>query len=135
MMEDNFTPELIKKARQAKSSEELLALAKENGIVLSEDEAKEYFEQFNKTGELSDDELDNVSGGGCQTKVNGKSYTIVTCYCKCFTGRYEPNNGRRTDHSNLRKIWSEDGMTGRLCGDCVHLGFKVATGYCEMSAK
>ena len=64
-MEDNFTPELIEKARQANSPEELLALAKESGIELSEDKAKEYFEQLNRSGELSDEELDNVSGGGC----------------------------------------------------------------------
>ncbi|MDE5753178.1 MAG: Nif11-like leader peptide family RiPP precursor [Oscillospiraceae bacterium] len=63
--ENKLTPELIKKARQAKSPEELLALAKENGITLSEDEAKEYFERLNGSGEISDEELDNVAGGGC----------------------------------------------------------------------
>ena len=42
-----------------------MALAKESGIELSEDKAKEYFEQLNRSGELSDEELDNVSGGGC----------------------------------------------------------------------
>lgn len=64
-MENKITPELIEKARHASSPEELLALAKVNEIELSEDEAKGYFEQFNKTGELSDEELDNVAGGGC----------------------------------------------------------------------
>ncbi len=64
-MENNFTPEQIEKARQANSPEELLALAKENGIELSEDKAKEYFDRLNNSGELSDSELENVSGGGC----------------------------------------------------------------------
>lgn len=63
LMEDNFTPELIEKARQAKSHEELIALAKENGIELSEDKAKEYFEKLSASGELSDDELNNIAGG------------------------------------------------------------------------
>ena len=60
--------ELIAKAKQAKNPEELLALAKENGVELTEESAKAYFNQLNpKTGELADDELDNVAGGGCQS--------------------------------------------------------------------
>ncbi len=63
--------ELIAKAKHAKKPEELLALAKENGVELTEESAKAYFNQLNpKTGELADDELDNVAGGGCQ-KNNG----------------------------------------------------------------
>ena len=61
----NFTPEQITKAKAAKSAEELLAIAKENGLELTEEEAKKYFEQLHKEGELSDEELDNVAGGGC----------------------------------------------------------------------
>ena len=58
--------ELVNKARKAKSVEELLALAKENGIELTNEQAKEYFAQLNPTkGELSDDELEDVAGGGC----------------------------------------------------------------------
>ena len=68
IMRNDFTPELIEKAKQAKFAEELLTLAKENKIELSEEEAKEYFERLNKSGELSDEELDNVSGGGCYYK-------------------------------------------------------------------
>ena len=60
----NLTPELIAKAKAAKSREELLALAKENGIELTEEEAKKYFEQLNTNGAVSDDELEAVSGGG-----------------------------------------------------------------------
>ena len=57
---------LILKAKEANSVEELITLAKENGIELNEEDAKKYFEQLNaKKGELSDDELDCVAGGGC----------------------------------------------------------------------
>ena len=59
----NLTPELIAKAKAAKSAEELLELAKANSVVLTEEEAKTYFEQLNATGIVSDDELDVVSGG------------------------------------------------------------------------
>ena len=56
--------EFIAKAREAKSVEELLALAKESNYPLTEEEARNYFNQFHFNGELSDDELDQV-GGGC----------------------------------------------------------------------
>ena len=65
-MENKFTPELIEKAKSAKFPEELFALAKENGVELTEESAAAYFDRLNpKTSELSDSELDNVSGGGC----------------------------------------------------------------------
>ena len=58
--------EMIIKAKEAKSVEELIALARENGVELNEEDAKMYFEQLNaKKGELSDDELEDVAGGGC----------------------------------------------------------------------
>ena len=40
----NLTPELIAKAKAAKSADELLALAKNNNVELTETEAKTYFE-------------------------------------------------------------------------------------------
>ena len=62
----NLTPELIAKAKAAKSAEELLKIAKENDVELTETEAKTYFAQLNANGAVSDDELDAVAGGdGC----------------------------------------------------------------------
>ena len=56
--------ELLAKAKEMKTPEELMALAKENGIGLTAESAASYFDRLNsKTGELSDSELDNVSGG------------------------------------------------------------------------
>lgn len=62
-METNINAELIEKAKQAKSAEELLTLARENDIDISEEDAQACFEELNKSGELSDDELDDVAGG------------------------------------------------------------------------
>ena len=61
---NNLTPELIAKAKAATSAEELLELAKENGIELTEEEAKTYFAQLNANDAISDDELGAVAGGG-----------------------------------------------------------------------
>lgn len=61
---NNFTPELIAKAKAAESAEELLALAKENNVELTEEEAKVCFEQLHANGAVSDDDLEAVAGGG-----------------------------------------------------------------------
>ena len=63
-MENKMMPELLEKAKLAKSAKELIALAKENGIELTEEEANIYFAMLNpQDGELADDELDQVAGG------------------------------------------------------------------------
>ncbi len=59
-----ISTELMNQAKQATSVEELMALAQENGMTLSEEEAKKYFAQLRQEGALQDDELDNVAGGG-----------------------------------------------------------------------
>ena len=63
----NFNAEMIEKAKAAKSAEELIALAKAGGVEMTADEAATYFAQLgSKSGELDDDDLDNVAGGdGC----------------------------------------------------------------------
>ena len=58
-----FSKELVEKAKTAKTAEELIAMAKAEGFELPEGEAKTVFSKLNKTGELSDEELNNVSGG------------------------------------------------------------------------
>ena len=81
----NFTPELIVKAKAAKSAEELFALAKENNVELTEAEAKTYFEQLNANGAVSDDELDVVAGGCGETYKAGTKvrFTDGTMCPKC----------------------------------------------------
>ena len=58
-----LTREMMEKAKTAKSMQELLEMAKAENIELSAEEAETAFEKLNKSGELSDDELDNVSAG------------------------------------------------------------------------
>ncbi|MGN1099255.1 MAG: hypothetical protein ACI4S9_02835 [Christensenellales bacterium] len=59
----NFSKELLEKAKTAKNAEELLEMAKAENIEISAEQAKEYFATIHASGELSDEELDNVSGG------------------------------------------------------------------------
>ena len=95
-----LTKELLEKAKSAKSAEELLTLAKESGVELTADEAEKYFAAWNKAGEISDEELENVSGGSqCR---NGSLYSsdppyyLITTdanWCPACTVGHTAGNG------------------------------------------
>ena len=80
----NFTPELIAKAKAAKSAEELLALAKANNVELTADEAKTYFAQLNENRAVADEELDLIAGGGCGSNSDEET---TTSDCSGITGK------------------------------------------------
>ena len=58
-----LTAEQIVKAKTAKSVEELITLAKAEGIEATEEEIKVKFNAMHKDGEIADEELNNVAGG------------------------------------------------------------------------
>ena len=60
----NFTKEQIEAAMACETPEALAALAKENGVELTADEAKQYFaEMENFEIDLSDEQMQAVAGG------------------------------------------------------------------------
>ena len=67
----DFSAEIIQKAKGAKSANKLLELARAEGIDITEDEARKYFEQINLP-DLDDELLDMVSGGAIvsEPKIN-----------------------------------------------------------------
>ena len=82
----NLTPELIAKAKAAKSVDELLELAKVNDVELTEEEAKTYFAQLNVNDAVSDDDLDAVAGGSCpgdDEEENDESISVGGFIQKC----------------------------------------------------
>lgn len=81
----NAPPELIVEAQASKIVEELLELAKENNVEMTEEEAKTYFAQLNANGVVSDDELDAVAGGCGETYKSGTKvrFTDGTMCPKC----------------------------------------------------
>ena len=87
----NISKELIEKAIQAKTAEELLEMAKAQHIELTVEQAAKAFAELNKTGELSDEELDNVSGG-CSPSAPPKYHVgdyVKYYYQYEFTWTYE----------------------------------------------
>lgn len=68
MENKKLSKEQIKKAREAKTPEELQKLAAENDIQLTTEEAEQVYAQLHHgSSQLTDEELDNVSGGGCSS--------------------------------------------------------------------
>ncbi len=94
-----MTNEMIGKAKECKSAEELLALAKENNVEMTEKQAAELFASINQEGELSDDELNSAAGGGCGGSKGDKYLPdigdLVTfadgfaCDCSCKVFKFE----------------------------------------------
>ena len=89
--------ELLNKAKEAKSTEDFLRIAKENSIELTEEDAAECFAQLNKSGELSDEELDNVAGGGCHAK-DGRLVVTIMYNCGEFVCKSCGRKGEHTHH-------------------------------------
>ena len=117
-----ISKELLEKAKQAKTAEELLEMAKTEKIELTEEEAAKAFAELNKTGELSDEELDNVAGGcdefkETKWKYNVGDYVIVKeqVYSKSdFTAVIvgllpDPNIGNGHGWYRIKELYTEGG--------------------------
>jgi len=130
----NLTPEMIEKAKAAKSANELLALAKENGTELTEEEANAYFEQLNsKSGELSDDDLDAVAGGGCHA---GDGRLVVTTEYSCESWQCTCGNTRTEIASVGRHYFSACTGCGnkKSCQNCTYMSYEGGKWLCNHSA-
>ena len=80
-----LTSKMKSVAMQAKSVEELLKLAEAYGYEVSKEEAEEIYAELNQEGELSDEELDNVAGGGCySTDKHGMLIVTIGNRCEYF---------------------------------------------------
>ena len=102
----SISKELLEKAKTAKTAEELLAMAKAENIELTEEQAAKAFAELNKTGELSDEELDNVAGGGCGgNAAEGPKYSVgdwVTV---------DINYGGYRPEGKVVSVWKSDSPT------------------------
>ena len=120
----NLTPELIDKAKAAKSAEELFALAKDNNVELTEAEAKTYFEQLNANGAVSDDELELVAGGcdlfsdKSRKIISGTTFRFISgLKCpECQYPHFKYINGSQVECLHCHTLVSEHAGS-----DCVEL--------------
>ena len=116
--------ELLKQAKAAKSAVELLELAKVNSVELTEAEAESYFAQLHQNGELSDEELDNVAGGGgCKVqefaqKTNDlKVGDVIRAYVP-MVGSYESCSCGNDYYRVTALIPSHQNLFDAVCTKC-----------------
>ena len=64
-----ITKEMLEKAAKCNSADELVALAKTEGMEITRAEAEAYLAELDNI-ELDSDSLDKVAGGGCYSENN-----------------------------------------------------------------
>ena len=74
-----LTKEMLDKALHCNTPEELIAIAKTQGIEITKDEAEAYFAELSEF-ELKDGELQRVAGGLCGNDLE----------CPSFCPKYSP---------------------------------------------
>ena len=129
--------ELNLKAKSAKSADDILAIAKENGLDVSREEAELYIHANVPNGELPDDALDGVTGGAVYTLRDG--YLIVTNFHKCDRWKCDSCGG--TNFSYM-KVGSESGYgwahkcvgyangCGKSCLTCEYMKYRFPFQIC-----
>ena len=131
---ENFNQKLLEKAKQTKSAEELASLAKENGMEMTDEQATAYFAQLHPTsGEMSDDELENVAGGGCHS---GDGRLVVTVGYDCENWVCTCGN----NHSKM-EVFGHNAMNvctscrrTRCCQNCRHMSYENGLWLCNHPA-
>ena len=126
--------DFIVKAKKAKSAEDLIALAKENDMALTEDSAKAYFEKIKQTEEIADEELENVTGGGCQH--DGKLVVTHLHRCEhwaCPDCTYEAhgNYARHKCPRDPREGTNTNRFRTVCCVECRYFGYEDGLWVCE----
>ena len=123
---DMNNQEMLAKARKAKTQEELLAIAQENGEEMDAESAQAYFEQLHQpTGEMSDDELDDVAGGACY-QGDGRMVTTVGNSCRSWRCK-QHNKKMDSDH---RPVCIECGKMAS-CNSCKFCTYEKGLWLCN----
>ena len=119
-----LTQELLEQVKKAESAKALQALAKENDCEMSDEEAEAYFAQLHKSGELSDEELENVSGGGC--RKDGHLVVTVMYSCELWKCKTHKIGYETSDWRNVHT-----GKQYKKCPKCGEDAHCVTCDYCH----
>lgn len=115
--------EMILKAREAKSPDELLNMAHGAGMTdFTEENARVYFNALNQSGEMSDEEID-AAGGGCAVHSHGQKMVTYTNRCghwKCEYANYPRNHGKKAEFgiTPRERYLDEEYLSSFSCSQC-----------------
>ena len=123
--------ELLEKARKCTSKEELLELAKKENVEISDENISSLLSSAITNKELSDDELENVTGGTCHSDYTYAELGI-TPQCPVGTQRswYHPVITTYLNHCDL-----DTHGYGYSCEVCPYHYPIGATVYCKARSK
>lgn len=121
--------DLLEKLKKTEKTEEFIILLKKNGIDIEKEKAEEYFKTLHRNGEIDDDELDKVSGGGC---YSSEGYLMTTCGYRCSNFTRSVAAGNKENCSScmywdktLGDIGSEIGTWFGVPLKCLHPANKL----------
>ena len=118
--------DIIARASKAQTPEELMAIAQAGEIELTEESAKAYFAQLHpQTGELGDDELEDVAGGKCYNK--GRPVVTVGEYCDRWTCKKDGADSRRI----LTFCKCNKCGCRAVCNSCRYCGYEKGLWLCN----
>lgn len=126
-----YEKKFTEKIREAKDADELIDLARNEGIDLSKQQANEIYDYVNaKQGEISDEELDNVTGGGCSLPPDSGATPLfkvgqIVYYSEVLDGKHalrviidKVSSSRVKDHwiNGTRSYWEYEvhGIDGKM---------------------
>lgn len=95
-------------------------------------EQLEYFEQLNpKTGEVSDDELNNVAGGGCHNG-DGRMITTVLNDCRHWLCKYDGETWMNThDGFGVSTSVCKKCASSAACKNCKYCSYEKGLWLCN----
>ncbi|MCL1893254.1 MAG: Nif11-like leader peptide family RiPP precursor [Holophagaceae bacterium] len=130
----NFTPEQLEAAKAAKSPEELVTMAKDAGVEITLEQAKT-FVASQKQGELADEELENVAGGGCHH--DGWLIVTVGYSCGCFECKHCGGDNTRSSGliSDVHECNVYNGNLKVCCSHCEWCHYESALWLCKNPVK
>ncbi len=134
---ETLTTALIEKAKKAKNAQDLIALAKDENMELTLEQATEYMKVLHPPmGEIEDDDLDNVAGGGCH-KGDGRLVVTVNHKCKYWkckkcgghvilatSYKNASNNGECYQCSGCGELYCN-------CNHCAYMSYEKAMWLCN----
>lgn len=131
--------DMLSKGAKAQSAQELKEIAAMQDWHMTDEEAGAYFDELKKhgfqpQGELSDDELDDVSGGGCYSK----GQLVVSALHSC--DKFECKCGRRVNNHTYELMGDNKGHcrycgVGQKCGNCKHCSYERGLWLCNHPQK